>query len=350
MTELDTLVDRILADPLAPARAAPSAIGYVGFDVPEDLLAASGRFAAHLPWDADQLTPTADKWLESGFAPWTRSILEQWAAGRFDFMQQVIFSRGEDSAQRLYYYVSELQRRGIIGGPEPLIFDIARIHRDSSIAHSTLAVRKLADRLSVTEADLRRGVEIANRRRSFFEDLANKRRGNGRRYERIARAALFAPLEAAVPNENDDQPSAVGRVLLAGTAPPDDRLHTAIEATGWQVSGEAHERPLDRLGRPIDIGTDPFDAIAHQARSACFNSRSFADPAGGLVDAARRANADTVILWLIEQEESIVWHIPPQVAAMKQAGIPMLVLTRRRWDGNDGLAVEVGAWLATVRA
>ena len=348
MTDLDTLVDRTLADPLAAARAAPRAIGYVGLDIPEDLLAASGRFAAHLPWDADQPTPRADQWLESAFAPWARSILEQWSAGRFDFMEHVIFSRGEDSAQRLYYYIVELQRRGAIGGPKPLIFDVARIPRQTSVAHSVQAARKLADRLGIGEADLRYGIQTANRRRSFFQRIVETRTGCGRRYERIARAALFAPLEDAAPREHDLQP-VTRRVLLAGTAPPDDRIHQAVDVTGWRVSGEAHERSLDRLGAPFELGGDPFEAVGRNAMTPAFNARSFTDPAGALLDAARRAKADAVILWLVEQEESIVWHIPPQVAAMAKAGIPMLVLTRRRWDGSDDVATEIAAWLATVR-
>ncbi|WP_420138906.1 2-hydroxyacyl-CoA dehydratase [Sphingomonas sp.] len=350
MMTLDTLVDRTLADPLAAARAAPRAIGYVGLDVPEDLLAASGRFALHLPWDADRPTRRADMWLEAGFAPWARSILEQWAAGDFDFLEHVIFSRGEDSAQRLYYYVTELQRRGVIGGPAPLIFDIARIRRDSSLAHSILATRKLAARLAVTEQDLAGGIAIANRRRSLFARLAQTRAGSGRRYERIARAALFAPLEGASIDVTEHQSGPRKRVLLAGTAPPDDRLHAAAEDAGWHVSGEAHERSLDRLGAPIADASDPFDAVGRHARAARFNARSFDDPAAALLGAAHQARADAVILWLIEQEESMVWHIPSQVATMAEAGIPMLVLTRRRWDAQDGAAREIADWLARVAA
>ncbi|WP_442679243.1 2-hydroxyacyl-CoA dehydratase [Sphingomonas sp. ASY06-1R] len=350
MMMLDTLVDRTLADPLAAARAAPRAIGYVGLDIPEDLLAASGRFALHLPWDADRPTPKADGWLENGFAPWARSILEQWAAGAFDFIDHVIFSRGEDSAQRLYYYVTELQRRGLIAGPKPLIFDVARIRRDSSAAHSILATRKLADKLDVTEQALSHGIAAANRRRTFFQSIAQTRSGSGRRYERIARAALFAPLEDATVDTLGAPSHIAKRVLLAGTAPPDDRIHAAVETAGWQVSGEAHERALDRLGAPIAVDGDPFAAIGRRAQAARFNARSFDDPAAALLEAARQARADAVILWLIEQEESMVWHVPPQIATMAQAGIPMLVLTRRRWDGNDGAAAEIAAWLTERNA
>jgi hypothetical protein len=351
MMMLDTLVDRILADPLAPAKAAPRAMGYVGFDLPEDLLAGCGRFAVHLPWDADQPTPKADQWLERGFAPWARSILEQWAEGRFDFLDHVLFSRGEDNAQRLYYYISELQRRGRIGGPAPLILDVARIGRPASLARSIEAVRKVADQLGLTAHDLARGIEIADRRRTYFDRLEQSRSGPGQRYERIARAALFAPLEEADPGSaGAGDGTAAGRVLLAGTPPPDDRLHRAIEQSGWIVAGEAHDRSLARLGLPSASEEDPFVAIGRRAHETGFGSRSFADPAAGLVGAARRACADAVILWMIEEEESIVWHVPSQVAAMEQAGIPLLVLTRRRWTGDDGAPSEMVARLKEVRA
>lgn len=350
MMMLDTLVDRILSDPLALAKGAPRAMGYVGFDLPEDLLAGCGRFAVHLPWDADQPTPRADQWLERGFAPWARSILEQWAEGRFDFLDHVLFSRGEDNAQRLYYYICELQRRGRIGGPPPLILDVARIERPASLARSVEAVRKLADQLDLTANDLARGIGIADRRRGFFARLEQSRRRPGQRYERIARAALFAPLEEADPGPTQSGFGAARRVLLAGTPPPDDRLHRAIEQSGWVVAGEANDRSLGRLGQPFAPEEDPFTAIGRRAHATGFGSRSFADPAAGLVEAARRARADAAILWLIEEEESIVWHVPSQVAAMAQAGIPLLVLTRRRWRADDGAPSEMVDWLSEVRS
>ena len=41
-----------------------------------------------------------------------RSIAEQWLTGELDFLDAVVFPRSDDSAQRLYYYLCELQRRG----------------------------------------------------------------------------------------------------------------------------------------------------------------------------------------------------------------------------------------------
>lgn len=342
MTDLKTLTDRILADPLAPARAAPNAVGYVGLDIPEDLLAATGAHAVHLPWDLSIPTPRASGWLESTFAPWTLSTLEQWAEGAFDFLPYVLFPRSNDSAQRLYYYITELRRRGEIKGPEPLILDIASIPRASSVARSATALRQLADRLGLSDTDLEAGIETANTRRRYFADLDAARSADGALYERIARAALFAPLEGS---PLPDGAAPARRLLLAGTAPPDDALHRAADAAGWTVVGEAHDRTLTRLGAPIEGGSDPVDRIVAHQRTIRFTSRGFTDPVAAIVEEARRTKAEAVVLWLIEEEEAIVWHVAGQLAALGEAGIPTLALTRRRWDCNDGAAAEITDWL-----
>jgi hypothetical protein len=348
MTDLDMRVDQILADPLATARAGDNPLGYVGFDLPEDLLAATGRPFAHLPWQVGAPTPRADRFLESSFEPFAKSIVEQWAEGAFDSFGEVLFSRGNDNAQRLYYYLDELQRRGEISGPKPLILDIATIQRQSSADHCVTALRRLADQLSLDEAMLAEGIAITNRRRGFFTELADERTGSGVRYERIARASLFAPLEGT-----DVGPVAARtgkRLLLGGSAPPDERLHRGIEASGWTIVGETYFRALDRLGAPISQQGDPVAAIAAHLHTGHASRRNFADHAASLAAAAKRARADAVVLWLIEEEESIVWHVPAQRTALAAAGIPVLALTRRRWDGEDGVAEEIGDWLREIEA
>lgn len=350
MTALSDLLDSILTDPLAQARAAGSAVGYVGFDIPEDLLAASGRHICHLPWQADRATPKADGWLESSFPGWSRSILEDWADGRFDFFEAVIFSRGDDSAQRLYYYVCELQRRGLIGGPEALIFDIARIGRDTSIKRSVDAVRRLAGRLAISDAMLAEGIDVANRRRAIFDKVESGRTSNGALYERISRASLFASLDNEMEGFAAPVASLSGRILLAGTAPPDDSLHRTVDELGWTVTGDAHDRSLTRLGPLLAAGDDPAASIGAQAHDLVIGARSFANRADWLVTEARRARADAVVLWLVEQEEALVWHVPAQKRALDAAGIPALVMTRRRWDGNDGAASEIAEFIGGLRA
>ena len=140
-------------------------IATVGPCLPYDLLEATGRHAGPLSWRLDRPTPRADAWLESKFPGWARSILEDWADGCFDELSAVLFSRADDAAQRLYYYVCELQRRGLISGPEALIMDVAKIPRPSSEAHTIEAGRRLAHELGLDDLAVDSGIASAHRTR-----------------------------------------------------------------------------------------------------------------------------------------------------------------------------------------
>lgn len=54
--------------------------------------------------------------------------------------------------------------------------------------------------------------------------------------------------------------------------------------------------------------------------------------------------ADGVVSWLIEEDETSAWHVPAMVAALAAARIPLLTLTRRRWDGQDGALEDIAAF------
>ena len=339
-----TRIDAILADPLASARAASDAIGYFGLELPEDVLAAHGT-AIHLPWTTGRSTPRADRWLEPSFPMAARSVLEDWCEGAFDFLGRVIFTRADDVSQRLYYYVCELQRRGELGGPEALIFDVAKIQRRTSLDHSIAAVRGLCDALDIDAERLGRGVDIANRRRSALARLDADRRAGGSAYERIGRAALFSSDAFAVAPEDLPAESFAGRLLLAGSAPPDDRLHRAAERQGWTIAAEVHDRALDRLGAVLELDDSPYEAVAARAHASPRGARSFADAAARLADRSRQAAADAVLLWLATEDEALVWHVPRQRRLLEELGIPFLILADRRWDATDGAADEIADFL-----
>ncbi|HEX5789180.1 MAG TPA: 2-hydroxyacyl-CoA dehydratase, partial [Woeseiaceae bacterium] len=290
-------VDAVLADPLAEARRSRRALGYVGLDIPEDLLATPCYAAVHLPWRRDRATPHADRWLEDAFPGWARSILEDWALGQFGFLDCVVFSRGDDASQRLYYYVCELQRQQHIDGPEPVIFDVARIPRASSAEWTERAVGKLGSELGLSAADLADGIAIANARRELMQDLDADPALPGRYRERIARASLFAGAETLALDRVPRSGGGRGRILLAGSVPPDDGLHLAVEAAGWSVAGDVHGRDLSRLGPPVEPGNDPpARRIARHAHAHPRGPRGFGDRAGAIARAARERDADAVVL------------------------------------------------------
>ena len=89
--------------------------------------------------------------------------------------------------------------------------------------------------------------------------------------------------------------------------------------------------------------------MAQRAHDSKLGARSFVDRAAWLVDQARSAKADGVVLWLVAEEEALVWHVPAQARALAKAGIPVLVLVDRRIDAGDGTAEEIGEFGTRLR-
>ena len=339
-------VDAVLADPMAESREHGGGIGFVGPDIPIEVLLASGRPFGHLPWRVDDSTPWADRWLESSFPFWARSIVEQWHAGSFDALDSVVFSRGDDASQRLYYYIAELQRRGKLGGPSLWMFDIAYVERDSSFAHTAAAVTALIHTIDVSTDALPAAIDRANRlRRSLFA-IEQSRTAQGPLYERLARAILWSDPTQWV--EQFAAPSAAAakcRVMLAGSMPLDERIHAAVEATDASIVAEGHSLSTLRLGPELDLnGKCAEDAIARHLRAHSIAPRAFVDRAARLVARVRDVAADAVILWLTREDEALAWFVPAQKRLLAEAGIPSLVLPASRWQADGDTLEEISAF------
>ncbi|MDT8759195.1 hypothetical protein MZO42_10850 [Sphingomonas psychrotolerans] len=288
----------------------------IGPGLPQDLFAATGRYRGPIGWDTDRPTPAAGQWLESKFSTWARLVLEEWAAGAFDDLELVVFSRADDTAQRLYYYVCELQRAGTLKGPEPVLLDIAKIPRPSSEDHTIAGVRKLAERLGVGGYALEQAIFATNLQRRAPRDEAG------------------------------------GRVcLLAGSPPPDRRLHIAIEAAGFSALGTTLGALWRDPGPLVEEGTDdPIAAVGRQLHGWPDDQRGFGDKAAAVVEQATANAARAAVLWYTEEDEARVWHVPAIRAALAAAEVPTCILARRDWTARDGAADEIRDFLNGISA
>jgi hypothetical protein len=114
------------------------------------------------------------------------------------------------------------------------------------------------------------------------------------------------------------------RLILAGSVPPDERLHGAVEgATIRSLSDHYHALPC--------------------------GSRGFEDRSDRLLERAAACRAHGVILWLIEEDEALVWDVPVMQQRLSAAGIPILTLARRRWDLRDDALDLIREFTARLR-
>lgn len=362
MSALEALVQSSLGDPLSAARShvqqGGRVIGYVGTEIPVELIMAAGAFPLRLPNRIQDQYSAADRYLESSFMPDVRSVAEQYLQGALDFVHSIIMPRSNDSAQRLYYYLSELRTQQRLAAPIPLIYDLAKIPRDSSKAHSRLATRRLAAEVGAAAGELRGAIEKRNRRRRLFDSAATMRsRFNirGSLMDRIFRAAdlcdadrFDAALQEWLPGGGRVAPKA--RILLIGSAPPDERLHAAVEQAQGNIVAEGDAHPANAVSQPPIDADGSLDAIADHYYSSRESTRAFIDRAVGLQDLAARVQADAVIIWLIEEEDALIWDLPAEMAALQSSGLAALRLVRRRWDAGDGALQEIIRFTQTLVA
>lgn len=346
MKGIEAQLDRILSDDFVPAQGVRT-LGYVGVDLPPELLMSASGAPYHLAWRQGVSTPRADQWLESSFPGWARSIVEDWAAGRFDALKDVIFTRGEDVSQRLYYYVCELQRQGKLGGPRAHILDIARIDRPSSRRYSENALHRLMQALQLGDADLKVGIDRANALREAFRTLRVHRSGPGHLYEKLSRASLFADVLPLIKGWQPPPPRASrGTLVLAGSAPPDHRMHLWVQSLGWDIGAECYDRDLRRLGAPVPDAIDnPVAAVMEGWLTQRFLARDLLDPEGQVLSAAASAQAAAVILWCTRDDEALAWQVPRMMKALRDSGVAALALTARAWDLGDETMHDIETFL-----
>lgn len=349
------LVSALIDDPLGAARDAARAgarvIGYYGNDIPVALILAAGALPVRLRAAPRGPTARADLYLESAHSPELRALVEQWFAGELDFIETVIFPRSDDSAQRVYYYLCELQRRGACAGPRPLLYDVAGIGRPVSVDYTRESTRRLARDLGTSEEQLPQALRRVADREKLLSDLR-------------ARCAADSPLPGswawAVVRASgcdwretfddgarrwlDDATSLprARRILLAGDLLPDASLHEAIENAGGSVVLELTESAADE-----DPASSPLlDALADHFHARRTPVRAMREDAHWAVRNARNGRADAVVFWLAEEDESLPWEIARQMRNLATAGIPALALTRQSWKPDHAALGRVGEFVA----
>ena len=352
------MVQTLLGDPLHAARVAARGgarvVGYIGNDVPVALIAAADALPVRLRGDSRGSTARADQFLESAHAPEMRGIVEQWLAGELDFIDAVVFPRTDDSAQRVYYYLCELQRRQLCGGPRPLLYDVADIGRPSSAAYTRESTRRLARELGTRNEQLVAAVQRVSQREIVLDELRAHRAATqplagsrGFRSERASGSDWREEFDAATRHWLAETPglSEPRRILLAGDAPPDESLHRAVENAGGTVVLELTE------SAPGEVSPQPeiIDAIADHFHARRNPVREMRANGEWVASRARHARADAVLFWLIEEDESLPWEISRQMRSLEEARIPALLLSRQPWRAPERSLDQVREFVATVQ-
>ncbi|HVU79418.1 MAG TPA: 2-hydroxyacyl-CoA dehydratase family protein [Gaiellaceae bacterium] len=268
-------------------------VGYVGRDVPRELIEAAGCTALRLaPLDGIDAR-FADRVLGPGVDEAARLVLAGLLEDAYP-IDRLVLCHDSDHTVRLYTALRRLGRTA-------WFLDLLHGPRATSGFYSRARLAELADRLGA--GDPAGAIRAANRAREAGDRLAALRRaGAVRGTDALAllRAGTTLPadrhaelLEAAAA----EPPPAGGRtVVLHGSGHDRDEVYAAIEELGATVIGETHDWGEALLAGRVDEDGDPLDALV----------RHYGRP-----PRTEPPVADVSIAWLRRGDRARAWSLPP---------------------------------------
>jgi benzoyl-CoA reductase/2-hydroxyglutaryl-CoA dehydratase subunit BcrC/BadD/HgdB len=359
---------RVAADRTAAAHAAgPPVVGYVGADVPVELLTAAGYLPLRLAGDPDAPSDTGEKILGRGVDPVARSVLTRLLDGGYGPLAALVVSRDCEASLRLFYAVRELHRTGDAPALPPVhLVDVLHLPHRSTTAYVLAKVRELRAQVAhwsghdVTDDALAAAVAAHDRVRTLLGRVAALRRVRPARLTGTQALAVVAATTALPPDRAaalldgllaQALPEVTGtRVFLTGSSHDHPGVYTALEEAGLLVVGEDHDWGDLLHHRRVDPPPDPAllelalaERYQHNGPTAA--RASIARRAAHTAAAARACGAEALLAYARVRDDAPRWDFPAQRAA---TGLPAVLLEHQPYGRIDRDAL--GALLAQVAA
>ncbi|TDE56340.1 2-hydroxyacyl-CoA dehydratase [Nonomuraea mesophila] len=335
----------------ASAKDPAPVVGYVGADVPVELLTAAGLRAFRLTGDPESGSDLGDRYLGRGVDPVARSVLARLLAGAFGDLDRIVVSHDCEASLRLFYALRELGRvEPGAGLPGVYLVDLLHLPHRTTARYNRRRIGEFAARL---EAWTGRPLDVAGAmaahdvRRRLLAAAAELRRAvparlTGRQFLAVAGAPLpvnehIPLLERLLAEAGRLDEHAGKRVFLSGSDHDTPHVYEAIESDGHVIVGEDHS--FGDLSVTEPIGAASLDALAeHYHRSGPTAHRATAgERAAHAAAAVRRCRADLFIAYSRDGDEAPAWDFPAQRAALD---IPSVLLERQEYGRADLAALR----------
>jgi benzoyl-CoA reductase/2-hydroxyglutaryl-CoA dehydratase subunit BcrC/BadD/HgdB len=237
-------------------RTADFVVGYVGADVPVELITAAGALPVRLAGDPDGDLSAGDRYLGRGLDPVARSVLTRLLAGEYGRLDRLVVSRDCEASLRLFYAVRELRRiEPALGLPEAYLVDVLHLPHRTTTRYNAARLAQFRQRLrdwtgrAVSDADLALAISSHDAQRALLAELATVRRDGritGTQWLAIVGAGTVLPVAAHLSLLRDvstvDLPAHSGkRVFLTGSSHDTPHVYRALESAGYLIVGEDHD-------------------------------------------------------------------------------------------------------------
>lgn len=347
---------RAYTDRYAAARAfragGGKVVGYIGADVPEELITAAGMLPVRLAAETGASDAPADRYGEGGGNAAIRAYVARLLDGTYADIDHLVIGTTPSYLGALFTFLREIQQDPSFPRLSLQLFDFHHGPSAATAAFNLDSVRRLARALgdwsgqTVTEASLRGAIETCNasrRRLGQLETLRRQRRASGVEALCLIGSAYVTPKAwhnerlAAALGELAAMPPLPGRpVVFSGSETETTDLYARIEAQGLLIvaddqgwGGRVAERPVDEAGEPLAAITQRYHHMAPAPAKASTQAR-----VSYLCELCERSGAEAVVFAVRGLDHPAAWDVPAQVAALKLAGVATVLLEPAAFAGG----------------
>jgi benzoyl-CoA reductase/2-hydroxyglutaryl-CoA dehydratase subunit BcrC/BadD/HgdB len=337
-------------------------VGYMGADVPVEILTAAGALGVRLCGEPGTEHGVGERYLGRGIDPAVRSVLTRLVEGGFDGLDAVVVSRDCEASARLFYALRELRRISPEQVPVPVhLVDVLHLPHRTTTRYVQAKLTQFREVVRswtgapVDDGDLASAIRAHDRLRVLLAQSAALRRGararlTGTSFLQVVAASTVCPVERSIAllerllDEAPGLPEVGGMPVFAtGSGHDTPAVYAALEGCGLRIAGEDHDWG-DRLFHRL-VGEPTQAALAERYQ---YNGPSSARASIGWRAAhpaapARACGAEALLGYMREQDNAPPWDFAAQRTA---AGLPAVLLDGQPYGGLTAQARSDAAALA----
>ncbi|MEV7043679.1 2-hydroxyacyl-CoA dehydratase family protein [Amycolatopsis sp. NPDC051061] len=304
------------------------AVGYVGADVPVELITAAGLLPLRLAGKPGEDSTPGDRYLGRGVDPVARSILTRILTGGYGPLEAIVVSRDCEASLRLFYALRELHRvepeRRL---PPVRLVDVLHLPHHTTTRYVQAKIAQLREWLGrwrpIGDDELAAAITAHDTLRRSLGRVAALRRANrlnGTRFLEVVAATTALPVTAATALVERvlaaGSPEVEGvRLFLTGSSHDDPAVYEALERNGFLVAGEDHDWGELLFARTCAAPTELALAERYQHNGPAAPRASIRQRAAHTAAAAHACGAEVLFSYARVHDDAPPWDFPEQRAA-----------------------------------
>lgn len=341
-----------------PASGAPAdgpVFGFVGQDVPVELIEAAGvrplRLRGNPGWDRTD----AERYLGTGVDPAITSILAGILSGAFGKLDAIIISSDCDASQRLFYVLREMRRvEPMAGIPRVHLVDVLHLPRESTTRYNRVRIQEFIDRLRewtqapIGDEAVSNAIAEGNKVRELQRQVMSLRHENPSRLTGTESLAVmgartrmprdhYTTLLQQLLTSAHGLPKHDGvRVFLTGSNHDSAVVYQELEQKGVVVVSEDHDWGELSITRDIAGDTLADLVLRYRDNGPTPQRATVAERAAHTAATAAATQADVVLSYSRLKDEAPLWDVPMQRA---ESPVRFATILRQPYGEVDSEAV-----------